>query len=673
MKRVASRDINGNSPGTADLQPASDATYDLGSATKRYKAVYSLDMIAESFSIPGGTSSQYLRADGSTGSGPANTTLDSAEPGAYSLVSNGIGPDLSVKRVIPGNNMKFIDGPFSLTIASDPYAAPAVSATTWPYYTLAAPVDPPPSGNLSFDNNDPTLATEIRINTTTWNDDPLKAVDVTQMMSFITLSNAIYLQESNNSANFITFNVTGQPVINAGAIKAPIALLNSGGTGVTGFPDLSYVIVVVLIDTPELTTRVADLESVTQNMSGFSGLTTFANDIRFDRITDAVGGELISTDVAEVAVNGSASFLYGGVQVATLNSVSLTNAGGTSLVNDGIGPSLATKGLSAGTGGISLAGALTTVTIDNTLTGQNMGSGNGTVFKQKALDVLQFHTLTGTNNGLTVSAPSGNQITFDNTLTGLNLGAGTGTIFDSKNGANLRFNSLIAGPGMTVSAPSGNQITITNTSLNTAVAITNAGGTQTLIATATAPTFTLKGLSVGGGGLVLTSNATSVTHALAAGVQFSHFAGDQAVTVANTVTETPLYGAGNGSLTWTSTSDSSSKLFELHGVISSLVGAVINFKLKRGGVNCIDFSTTLPALTNAPWHFTVTTTYIAGSFSSNAKFTYLAAGGAVTNMSFFSQPAAAGSNTWGISSTWGAASASNSITQHSCSAANLWV
>ena len=95
-----------------------------------------------------------------------------------------------------------------------------------------------------------------------------------------------------------------------------------------------------------------------------------------------------------------------------------------------------------------------------------------------------------------MSAPAAGAVTIDNTLTGANLGTGTGLIFSAKSGAALQLNSLLAGAGLTVSAPSAGTITLTNTSLNTAVAITSAGGTQTLIGTATAPTFTLKGLSV---------------------------------------------------------------------------------------------------------------------------------------------------------------------------------
>jgi hypothetical protein len=87
-----------------------------------------------------------------------------------------------------------------------------------------------------------------------------------------------------------------------------------------------------------------------------------------------------------------------------------------------------------------------------------VGAGTGTLFSAKSGATLQFNSLAGTSNGLTVSAPSSNVITIDNTLTGSNLGSGTG-IFSSKSGSSLQFNSLAAGTGLSLSLAS-NTITI---------------------------------------------------------------------------------------------------------------------------------------------------------------------------------------------------------------------
>ena len=113
---------------------------------------------------------------------------------------------------------------------------------------------------------------------------------------------------------------------------------------------------------------------------------------------------------------------------------------------------------------MSLVGAASKVTIDNTLTGANLGAGLGTLFSAKSGAALQFNSLAGSANGLTVSAPALGVVTLDNNLTGSNLGAGSGTLFSAKSGAALLFNSLAGtANGLTVSAPAAGAVTIDNT------------------------------------------------------------------------------------------------------------------------------------------------------------------------------------------------------------------
>jgi len=64
-----------------------------------------------------------------------------------------------------------------------------------------------------------------------------------------------------------------------------------------------------------------------------------------------------------------------------------------------------------------------------------------------------LRTLFGTANGLAVTH-NADSITVDNTLTGANLGTGA-PLFAAKSGAALQFNSLAAGPGVTISLASG--------------------------------------------------------------------------------------------------------------------------------------------------------------------------------------------------------------------------
>jgi hypothetical protein len=142
----------------------------------------------------------------------------------------------------------------------------------------------------------------------------------------------------------------------------------------------------------------------------------------------------------------------------------LGNEGGGAQVFDtttDVDPVLRT--LAGTANGLIITQNATTITVDNTLTGSNLGAGAGTVFSAKSGASLQFNSLAGTTGGLTVSAPAGGVITIDNTLTGSNLGAGAGTVFSAKVGAVLQFNSLAGGSGITVSAPAANTITISIT------------------------------------------------------------------------------------------------------------------------------------------------------------------------------------------------------------------
>ena len=84
------------------------------------------------------------------------------------------------------------------------------------------------------------------------------------------------------------------------------------------------------------------------------------------------------------------------------SDVTLTSGGGAqSLVVDGIGPTLSVRGLTPGTGGISIWPGGAVVYIDNTLTGASLG-GTAAVFANKAGAMLNMRGITA-GTGLTVT------------------------------------------------------------------------------------------------------------------------------------------------------------------------------------------------------------------------------------------------------------------------------
>ena len=155
---------------------------------------------------------------------------------------------------------------------------------------------------------------------------------------------------------------------------------------------------------------------------------------------------------------------------ASIIEASLTSAGGTeSLVNDGVGPTLATKGLTAGAG-ISLSSTGTDITITNTATASSVtltnagGSSSESLVNDGIGPALATKGLVaGTNISL---SSTGAEVTITNSAPDTTLSdAGTGThesLVNDGTGPALATKGLKAGTGISLSS-TGTDITITNT------------------------------------------------------------------------------------------------------------------------------------------------------------------------------------------------------------------
>jgi hypothetical protein len=171
----------------------------------------------------------------------------------------------------------------------------------------------------------------------------------------------------------------------------------------------------------------------------------------------------------------------GNLTISSSGLNTLSNEGGGARVYDDVSstPTDALLRTLLGTSnGLTVTQGLTTITIDNTLTGSNVGVGTGMIFSAKSGATLQFNTLAGTSNGLTVSASSSNVITIDNTLTGSNLGSGS-QIFSAKSGANLQFRSLIASGNLSLTQNT-NDITLNSSVQSYGQMILNSTATLTV-------------------------------------------------------------------------------------------------------------------------------------------------------------------------------------------------
>ena len=177
----------------------------------------------------------------------------------------------------------------------------------------------------------------------------------------------------------------------------------------------------------------------------------------------------------------------------------LTSTGGTTLVVDGVGPTLSIKGLTA--------------------------SGNASI----------------TDNGtdLEVVAP----------VTTLTSAGGTETLVNDGTGPTLATKGITAGTGISL-VGAATDLTITNSDPASGVTLASAGGTETLVVDGTGPTLTSKGLTAGAN-ITLTPGATDVTIAAASGsglstIDIRTVSGAFAVPAGVTVVTAYCQGGGGG-------------------------------------------------------------------------------------------------------------------------------
>jgi len=244
-------------------------------------------------------------------------------------------------------------------------------------------------------------------------------------------------------------------------------------------------------------------EAPTTTLSSAGGTETLVNDGTGPTL--AIKGLTAGTGIG----------LAGGANVVTISntspasSVTLSSAGGTeTLVVDGAGPTLSNKGLTAGTG-ISLTGGANDVTIANTspASGVTLASAGGTeslvvdgtgpTLSNKGLTAGTGISLTGAANDVTVAA-TGTNIT-------LSSAGGAVSLVNDGTGPTLAAKGLNAGTAISLTG-GANQVTIN--SLGTNVTLSSAGGTS-LISDGAGPALTIKGLTAGDG-MNVNSNANDL-------------------------------------------------------------------------------------------------------------------------------------------------------------------
>ena len=205
--------------------------------------------------------------------------------------------------------------------------------------------------------------------------------------------------------------------------------------------------------------------------SGSGGLSGLSNetgpgvqiyDIAFSTGSTAFLRTINATTGLNISISGaSGQEVINLTNTSPATSVTLSSTGGTqSLVVGSTGPSLSVKGLTSGTG-ITLTPSGTDLSISTTGLQSSLSNEGGQV---PILDGSALRTLQGTANGLTVTQTS-QTITIDNTLTGANLGVTGSSVFSNKSAAVLNFRKII-GTGGIVATENTNDITLSISNAN---------------------------------------------------------------------------------------------------------------------------------------------------------------------------------------------------------------
>jgi len=130
---------------------------------------------------------------------------------------------------------------------------------------------PPGIGQIRYNNSSQQLATELYISHRTRD-----TLDIDAFLALITTLNIIYIQDQENSLNYIKYNVDAPIIIIPNDyITVPVSYLIAEGNGLTSFGNGHNIFMSIFTNTSELDTRLSALETKTQDQTAISGTTTF--------------------------------------------------------------------------------------------------------------------------------------------------------------------------------------------------------------------------------------------------------------------------------------------------------------------------------------------------------------------------------------------------------------
>jgi hypothetical protein len=227
------------------------------------------DISANAFIKNGANSNDFLKGDGSIDGNAYLTASDMVNyvnKNQSSTINGSLTADSFIKTA--GTNIQYLMADGSTLTQS----ANSGNSNFYLYNSGTSESTTPASGYITYNNATQSSATIIYISHMTRDN-----FDIEVYFNQITTLTEVYIQDQNESANYIQFNITAPPTITTGSQIAIPVLVSSQGT--TGFANGHNVFISFFTNGLEVDTRLSALETKTINQTGVSGTTTFSGDV----------------------------------------------------------------------------------------------------------------------------------------------------------------------------------------------------------------------------------------------------------------------------------------------------------------------------------------------------------------------------------------------------------
>lgn len=197
---------------------------------------------------------------------PLSTTLDGNE---YSINNVGsVQATLFIKNGGTSEQYLMADG------SALKYSANSGNSNFYLYNSVTNQSPTPVNGDISYNATEQKQATVIYISHRTRDN-----IDIEVFFKNISTLNDVYIQDQENSDNNITYNIIGPPtIVTQAQITIPVSWTSSSGTGTVSFGNGHNVLLSFFTNSIETDTRITTLETKTQNQTANAGGTTFNKD-----------------------------------------------------------------------------------------------------------------------------------------------------------------------------------------------------------------------------------------------------------------------------------------------------------------------------------------------------------------------------------------------------------